>query len=381
VARIAIGIEDVNQSAGQERVVCELIKRLAERHEIDLYSYTAVDVPEGTVRVIHVRNPFEWSNFLRSAWFVPATSRCVRASEYDIVLSQGANMGNQNFVLAHTCQALRRDLIYNRHWPRDRPGWAHRLEQRMKWDLWVALERKTMRRCRGRIFAIDELRRRALVEYHGLDDGDVTLAENGVDHERFHPGLRERWRAEVRRRLGLDPRSFVVLFVGGLWEEKGLAVIMEALARLKHRGARLVVVGRGDERDWSARAGALGIGERVVFLGHVPEPEQYYGAADCFAFLSLCEGLSLAQLEAAAAGLPIVSLQGNAPEALVEDGVSGYLAPYEPGLMARRLDTLAADPDLCRQMGEASHERSLRYTWDRQAQIIDEAFQAYLEDR
>jgi len=381
MARVAIGIEDVNQRGGQERVVCELIRRLAPRHEVDLYCYTADGVPEGAARVIRLTSPVSRSIFLRALWFIRATATRINTRDYDIILSQGANMRNQNFVLAHTCQALRRELVYTRHWVRDRPAWLTRAGQRVRWDTLVALERQTMARCRGRILAVDELRRRELIRHHGLAEDDVVLAENGVDHERFSPELQERWRDEVRGRLGLSNDCWTILFVGGLWEEKGLPVILEALAQMKDREARLVVVGSGDRARAEAQAGVLGVADRVLFTGPTPAPEQYYGAADCFAFLSLCEGLSLAQLEAAACGLPLVSLQGHAPGELVQEGVSGYLVPYEPGPVAERLDALAADRERSLKMGAASRASSLRYSWDRQAEIIEGAFAAYLEGR
>ncbi|HJN18705.1 MAG TPA: glycosyltransferase, partial [Armatimonadota bacterium] len=88
MAKIAIGIEDVNQHGGQERVVCELVRRLAGRHEIDLICYQAGDIPEDELNVIRLREKYRFSAFLRAQAFIGAASRQAQGGDYDAVLSQ-----------------------------------------------------------------------------------------------------------------------------------------------------------------------------------------------------------------------------------------------------------------------------------------------------
>ena len=370
MARVAIGIENVHRRGGQERVVCELLWRLADRHDIDLICYQAEDIPADRVRVVPVADCVRFSQFLRALWFIPACAPPARRGGYDVILAQGSNMWRPNFVVAHTCHAQR---IRNRRrgeWRRHPPAWGDRAQYAVRDRIMYALERRIMRRCRGNIIAIDEVCKRELQQAYGLGDDEVVVCENGVDHEAFHPGLRARWREPVRRELGLTDDEFVVLFMGGLWHEKGLPLLIEALP-LMHEQAKLVVVGRGDEDEYGRRGEALGVRDRVIFAGFAPQPERYFAMADCFAFLSEAEGLALVQLEAAACGLPLVLLKDYAPPPLVEDGVSGFLAPADPAALAPKLDALAADPDFRRRAGAASHQRSLHYSWDRQANEIE----------
>jgi hypothetical protein len=102
--------------------------------------------------------------------------------------------------------------------------------------------------------------------------------------------------------------------------------------------------------------------------------------ADCFAFLSETEGLALVTLEAAASGLPLILAEGHAAPGLLEPGVSGFAVPYDPPAIAAKLDALAADRDCCRQAGQASYERSLAFSWDRQAQEIESFILSTLAD-
>ena len=381
MARIAIGIEDVDRRGGQERVICELLWRLADRHDIDLICYRAEDIPDDKVRVVRLRERFGFSLFTRALWFMLAASWRARKSRYDAVLSQGSNMCNQDWVLAHTCHAQR---IHNRREQergRQRPGLRTRLGSAIRDRLLPALERRAMRRCRGRIIAVGEVLKRKIVQRHGLADDDVLVANNGVDHEAFHPGLCERWRPEIRQQLGLSDDTFVMLFVGGLWEEKGLPLLIEGLSLMQQKDAKLVVLGRGDEAAFKKRAAEAGVAERVVFAGFSPHPERYYAMADCFVFLSRAEGLALVQLEAAACGLPLILPEGEAPPGLVEDGASGFIVPPDPAALAPKLDALAADPDFCRRAGEASHRNSLQFSWDRQAAEIEALIAGATRDR
>jgi glycosyltransferase involved in cell wall biosynthesis len=227
------------------------------------------------------------------------------------------------------------------------------------------------RRCRGRIIAVGDDPKRNLVEFHGLNESDVTVAYNGVDHAVFRPELRDEWRPKLRSEVGLSDSTFVALFLGSRWEEKGLRWVIEALPHVQHPDFRLVLVGSGDQQVWGSLAERLGVKEKVVFAGRRENPERWYAMADCFAFLSETEGLALVTLEAAASGLPLILAEGHAAPGLLDDGISGFAAPYDPPAIAAKLDALAGNPDFCRRAGQASHERSLRFSWDRQAREIE----------
>jgi glycosyltransferase involved in cell wall biosynthesis len=370
MARIAIGIEDVNRRGGQERVVCELLWRLADRHEIDLICFQAEEVPE-QVRVVRVFDPGRFSLFLRALWFIlPASWRAAR-ERYDAVIAQGTNLLNPTHVLAHTCQAQRAQARREAQWKQHRPSWPVRLQFALRDGIVCALERRMVRRCRGRIIAVGDDPKQNLIRCHRLADADVVVAHNGVDHALFHPGLRDEWRSRMRSELGLSDGTFVPLFVGGRWEEKGLSWLIQALARMEHADTRLVVVGRGDEAEFGRQADALGVRDKVLFAGLTPHPERFCAMADCFAFLSETEGLALVQLEAAACGLPLVLAEGHAAPDLLEDGVSGFAVPLDPAIVAAKLDALAMDPAFRQCAGEETYRRSLLYSWDRQAKEIE----------
>ncbi|MDI9891468.1 glycosyltransferase [Microbacterium sp. NPDC016588] len=159
----------------------------------------------------------------------------------------------------------------------------------------------------------------------------------------------------------LEPRDANrILFVGRLTSEKGIDVVLRALAQLDPAlNATFDVVGGGDQRrNLEQLAAQLGVADRVTFHGHASEEDlrSLYTRASVFAIASIAELQSIATMEAMASGLPIVAANAVALPHLVHDGENGYL--FEPGdadeLAARLTDVLTAEPDERRRMQQAS---------------------------
>jgi glycosyltransferase involved in cell wall biosynthesis len=124
-----------------------------------------------------------------------------------------------------------------------------------------------------------------------------------------------------------------------------------------------VIVGEGPEH-----AGIQGIIQErqltpyVRLLGLRKDIPRLMRAADLFLLTSLSEGIPLTLIEAMASELPIVATQvGGVPE-LVEDGITGLLAPAgDDASLADCVLRLARDPQFCRQMGRLARERAQRF--------------------
>jgi rhamnosyl/mannosyltransferase len=157
------------------------------------------------------------------------------------------------------------------------------------------------------------------------------------------------------------PNLPLLLFVGRLRYYKGLHVLLEALPSI---AARLLIGGSGPEQPrLAAMAAALGISDRVHFLGDIPDEQlpALYQAADIFVLPAhlRAEALGLAQIEALASGVPCVSTElGTGTSFANRDGETGLVVP--PGdapALALAINTLLADPDLRRRMGAAGRRR------------------------
>ena len=175
-----------------------------------------------------------------------------------------------------------------------------------------------------------------------------------------------------------------VLFVGRLVEMKGAAVLLDAFARLapRHPDVTLVMIGDGELRgSLQKRAGALGLGERVRFLGARPRVEvlAWMRRATMLVMPSVQtqsgrrEGLGMVSLEAAATALPVIgSRTGGLPESLV-DGVTGFLVPErDAGALAERIAALLDNPELRGRFGAAGRARVEReFDLGRQTALLE----------
>lgn len=212
----------------------------------------------------------------------------------------------------------------------------------------------------------------------GVPAGKIEIVYPAVDAVRFHPSVDGR---AVRRRLGIDDDTILLLSVGRLQRRKGHDVMIEALARLKGT-ARLhyAIVGDGQERARLERLAAeCDVTADVTFVGEASDDmlPAWYGACDVFALPNRVdegdiEGFGIVFLEAAAAERPAIGGDsGGVPEA-VERNVTGLLVDgADVHAVASAIHTLAADPQLRRRMGEAGRLRVLNeFTWDRAAEQV-----------
>ncbi|EYB69483.1 glycosyl transferase group 1 [Deinococcus phoenicis] len=134
----------------------------------------------------------------------------------------------------------------------------------------------------------------------------TEIVRLGIDLRAFRQPVD---RLAVRAELHLPAGEPVVGHVGRLRPEKNQAFLLDVFAAYlnRHGPAQLLLVGDGEERAaLEAHARALGLSERVHLLGSRPDVPRLLQAMDVFVFPSTFEGLSLALLEAQAAGLPCV---------------------------------------------------------------------------
>ena len=184
-----------------------------------------------------------------------------------------------------------------------------------------------------------------------------------------HNDCRDETRLAVRRRLGISDNAFVVGICGLPHWRKGtdlfVQVAMHAKRLLKTVTCHFVWLG-GDARSHAQAlydVAQSGLEDRCHFLAAVRNPEAYYSVFDLFALTSREDPFSVAMLEAALCGLPIVCFAGagGGPE-LVEDD-AGIIVPYldVPAMAKGCIELMLDDKRRQRLGGNARAKVQSRY--------------------
>lgn len=201
----------------------------------------------------------------------------------------------------------------------------------------------TARLCVG-FRAITEAVKESAVRRMRLDAERIEVIPRGRDVDRFPFDAADR--ARVRGALGVDDDTLVVGNVARHEHQKGLDLLVDAVASLAGTGRRVLLVQAGRDgnasADLRARIDRLHVSTSVRLLGHVDDvATNVLPALDVFAFPSRYEGLGGALIEAMAAGLPVVTT--DLPVTREVTGESALLVPG--GDVAALADAIAAAPE------------------------------------
>lgn len=360
---------------GAERRVHELATRLAERHDVHVVTWgfwgSAPAVKRGGVTFHGVGRPrpFYGSDGRRTIRegiaFAARVPRALARLHVDVVdVSATPYLPVYGAWLATRVSGTPLVATWHEYWG---PYWSDYLGGR---PLVAAAAR-----------AFEQLAR-------GLADRRVAVSR--FTAARLAGGSAPRWPSEVvgngvaaasLAKARPDRLRSDVIFVGRLIEEKGVGRLLGAIAGLTGElpGIRCVIVGDGPERArLEARSTALGLAERITFLGRVEDARvaRLLRASKVLVLPSTREGYGIAVVEAQAAGLvPIVARSPfSAAGDLVADGRDGLLCePTESGI-GSAIRALLGDPSRLRRMAAEAKRSGAAQDWDRRAEEIERVY-------
>lgn len=158
-----------------------------------------------------------------------------------------------------------------------------------------------------------------------MESGRVQIVQNAIDSTTYRFNGDERLR--IRKELDVE-ESFVMGNVGRFFPQKNHSFLLDVFSSVLQRvsNAKLLLVGAGDlEGEIKNKAINLGILDKVVFTGSVPNVWDYLQAMDLFVFPSIHEGLGMSLIEAQAVGLPCIASDAVPEEANISGQVT-YLS-------------------------------------------------------
>jgi len=249
------------------------------------------------------------------------------------------------------------------------------------------LKRRLICRVLGRFtdlsIAVSRGVRDYLVRQGGLNPTKVRVVANGVDVaaiDAARPG------PLVRRELGLPEDVPLIGLVGRLdhWG-KGHKELFSAMAQIRERHPVHALIVGGGRREAEVRqlAESLGLGGEVHFLGQRRDVPDLLNAMDIFVLPSYSEGVSLALLEAMAAGLPVIATAvGGLPEVVEHDKTGVLIPPRDAEALAAALERLLADPAWARELGDHARDHVREhFSLDHLGREINEIYEELVEKK
>jgi N-acetyl-alpha-D-glucosaminyl L-malate synthase BshA len=351
---LRIGVVCYPTFGGSGVVATELGKGLAERgHEIHLFSYAPparLDVYDNRIH-LHQIEVSSYPLFKYPPYDLALVSRLAEVAE-----DPGLDLVHVHYAIPHTVAALLvKQIIAPKPFPVVTTLHGTDITVVGQDPSYARVTRYAIRNSDA-VTSVSAYLRGRTRDVFGLEN-DMVVIPNFVDSDRFRPQPGTSIRGCFSR--GAER---VLMHVSNFRAVKRAVLVVDAFAVVaREMPATLVMIGDGPDRGaCEARAQALGIKDRVRFLGAQTDVEHLLPAADVFLLPSEYESFGLAALEAMACGVvPIATRAGGLPE-VIQDGVDGLLV--DDGAidsMGGAAAALLADPERLARMGAAARASAL----------------------
>jgi glycosyltransferase involved in cell wall biosynthesis len=384
--RVAVISPFLDKRHGTERRVVEWVSRLTDHFEVHLYSQRVEDLDCSKVtwhRVPKLPGPHLF-NFV---WWVAANhlwriyDRWFRELRHDLVFSPGVNCLDADAISVHIVFAeyLKRvgaeiNLLQNSvgSWP----TLAHR---RLYYRLLISLERRIYSDPKTVLILIARKTAATLNQFYGRND-HLPVLYVGLDHAIFNPARRQALRDMARKELGLPEKQFTLVLVGNDWRNKGIPVLLDALAQMRDLPIGLLVVSREEPASCRALIAERLVDGRVKFVPPRKDVEFYYAAADAYVGPSLEDTFAQPPAESMACGLPVIVSSANGASEIITHEIDGLILqnPTDSIALAAMIRRLYHDEVFRNQLASKAATTALEYTWERNGRELVEIFREIL---
>jgi glycosyltransferase involved in cell wall biosynthesis len=357
-------VERTNPIGGCHR---KLVEGVCDEHDVTVFAVRFDNPVPGRIKWVRVPAPTRPLALLFIVYHVIAPlcfaiHQFRYGKRFDLVQEVESNLSFGDLAYSHFCH---RAFLRTANSPKAYTS----LRSFFRWldhRLHALVEPLIYRRARIVVVPSEGLARELAAEYPRVRDRMIVIP-NPVDADWMSPPSVADRRA-ARERLGWSDEDIVFVFVAlGHFERKGLPLLLEALGKVHDERVQLLVVGgHPDLVDHSRkRAEALGIGDRVRFVGMQTDVRPFLHTSDVFVLPSAYETFSLVALEAAAAGIPLLVTALHGVEEYVREGRNGFVVERNADAVAAGIAKFVAlSPAERTALGLTARQDASRYRLD-----------------
>lgn len=250
---------------------------------------------------------------------------------------------------------------------RNKPFWVIRKDSfwlNMNYYPWVrAILRKSYKKA-DLVISVSKNIADDLVDNWGVDNKKLRIILNPLDVEE----IRRRSKEKIDQDWLDDKivgKGDLIVATGRLVKVKGFTFLIKAMGVVSQkRNSRLLILGQGEEKsELIELSKALGIENKVIFLGFQKNPYKFMARADVFVLPSLSEGLPIVLIEALGLAIPVVATDTPGSREVLENGKSGLLVPLaDEDALAEGILELLEKRELANAFSAEAKKRAAEFT-------------------
>lgn len=209
----------------------------------------------------------------------------------------------------------------------------YRLSRFIQGKVKIFLEQLAFR-CSKKIVVFSQSFKKRIIENYNIPEQSISILQMGIDFREIETDS-----SNIEKNM--------ILSVGRLSKSKNYNMALDVIDKLPD--FKLLIAGEGKERkDLEGKIKKLGLDNRVILLGRVDNPEQYYRKCNIFMHLSYYENLGQVLLEAMMYGKPPIVLNPTNPDVLtasaevIRNGYNGFFVENDPNKIAKKIRYIAS---------------------------------------
>lgn len=231
-----------------------------------------------------------------------------------------------------------------------------------------------------KIIQVNPFQKKWLSLEYGVPSKKIFFLPNGIPNEAFQQ-INPREKSEIYKRYKINPKRFIISYLGRIQSYKGLEQIIKILPELKKNDPKtcFLAMGKdaGEKHQLMNLAEKLNVRENVIFTGEVTEKEKFalLDISEIFVFPSEWEAFGIVVLEAMARKNAVISTKTEGGKYLINEGENGYLFEYQNTKeLLKKIKIIINDNELRKKMQERNYLKAKSFLWSGIAKKLEKLY-------